>query len=383
MANDYYDILGVSQNADADEVKKAYRKVAMKYHPDRNPDNDEAEAKFKEASEAYEVVGDEEKRQMYDRVGHDAFTNRGNSGGNRGRGGFTDPFDLFSQVFSGEGGGGIFDGLFGGGGQRQRRGGQQQGAKLQYNLRISFEEAVFGIEKEVEMTKPAQCDKCSGNGGEPGTSKLHCGTCGGSGQITISQSFISLRQTCHTCGGAGEIIEKKCRKCGGRGQVNKTQKIRVKIPPGVDTGSQLRYVGEGEPGAAGGPAGDLYIVLIVEEHDTFKRDGADIVITEMPIDYVTLALGGTIQVPTISGFEDLSIPAGTPNGKVLTMSGKGIPSRKRSGRGDQHVVLSVEIPRKLNKDQRDKLESYRDACDTKTHTTRERFMKSFKDFFKK
>ncbi|MDP7396872.1 MAG: molecular chaperone DnaJ [Lentisphaeria bacterium] len=382
MAKDYYELLGVSKSASADEIKKSYRKAALKYHPDRNPDDAAAESNFKEVSQAYEVLGDTEKRQMYDRVGHDAYVNRSSSGGG---GGYSDPFDLFSSVFGGGGGGGggsIFEEFFGGGGggRRQRQGGPRQGADLRYDLVIAFEEAVFGIEKEEEITKPSPCGKCTGSGVEPGSSKLHCGRCNGSGQVTVSQGFFSLRQTCQTCGGTGEIVEQKCRKCSGGGQVNKTKKIRVKIPPGVDTGARLRYSREGVPGTGGGPPGDLYIVLHVEEHEIFKRDGDDVVL-EMPIDYATLALGGKVEVPTISGTEELNIPAGTANGKVITMSGKGIPSRRRKGRGDQHVVLSIEIPRKLNRAQREALETFHDSCESKTHPVHEKFMKRLKDLF--
>ena len=382
MAKDYYELLSVSKGASADEIKKSYRKAALKYHPDRNPDDAAAEANFKEVSQAYEVLGDAEKRQMYDRVGHDAYVNRASSGG--GGGGYSDPFDLFSSVFGGGGGGGgssIFEEFFGGGGgRRQRQGGPRQGADLRYDLVIAFEEAVFGVEKEEDITKPSSCDKCTGSGVEPGSSKLHCGRCNGSGQVTVSQGFFSLRQTCQTCSGTGEIVEQKCRKCSGGGQVNKTKKIRVKIPPGVDTGARLRYSREGVPGTDGGPPGDLYIVLHVEEHEFFKRDGDDVVL-EMPVDYATLALGGKIKVPTISGTEDLNIPSGTANGKVITMSGKGIPSRRSKGRGDQHVVLSIEIPRKLNRVQREALEAFYDSCEPKTHPAREKFMKRLKDFF--
>ena len=333
MAQDYYEILGVSRDATPDQLKKAYRKKAIKYHPDKNPDDKAAEEKFKEASEAYEVLNDPQKRQTYDQLGHEGYTRRGQMGG--GGGTHVDPFDIFSQVFGG-GGGGIFEEFFGGGGRRSR-GGPQQGNDLRYDQKITFEEAVFGVDKKISVPRAVNCERCKGQGGEPGSGKKSCGRCGGSGQVTMSQGFFSVRETCGDCRGRGEILEKPCTDCRGQGRTRKTKTIEIHIPAGVDTGARLRVSGEGDAGAMGGPPGDLYVVLEVQNHEIFKRQGNEVIV-ELPISYPTAVLGGSVDVPTVSGLAKLKIPAGTQNGSVLRLRGKGIPALRGGGRGDQHVA---------------------------------------------
>ncbi|MBN4074162.1 molecular chaperone DnaJ [bacterium AH-315-E10] len=375
MAQDFYDILSISKSATDDEIKKAYRKLAVKYHPDKNPDDKEAEEKFKEVSNAYETLKDPEQRSMYDQVGHDAFTQRGRGGGRSSQ--HVDPFDLFSQVFSSSGGGGIFEEFFGGGGARQRNR-PQQGADLLYNLRIEFEDAVFGIDKTIEVTKDNSCDTCSGSGSEKGSSKTTCKQCGGAGQVNVSQGFFNLRQTCNICSGTGEVIEKPCKTCRGSGLVEKTEKIEIHIPAGVDTGSRLRVSGKGAPGARGGRSGDLYVALHVDDHDFFEREGVDLYI-DVPIDYVTAVIGGTIDVPTLSGIAKLKIPAGTQNGGNFRLRNKGVPSLRGQGRGNQFVKVRIEVPRKLNKEQEKVLKEFSETCTEKTHPD----IKEFGDVIKR
>lgn len=382
MAKDYYETLGVSKGVAADELKKAYRKLAIKYHPDKNPDNAEAEATFKEISEAYDVLRDDEKRAIYDQLGHAGYTQRGRGGGG---GGTVDPFDIFSQVFSGGGGGGgsIFEEFFGGGGGgggRRSRGGPAPGADLRYDIQISFEEAVFGADKQIDVRKAVKCGGCTGSGVSPGSSKSRCRTCNGTGQVSMSQGFFSIRQPCQKCSGSGDIIDKPCRDCSGSGKVNESRKIEIHIPAGVDTGSRLRVAGEGEAGFRGGPSGDLYVVLHIQEHDVFARDGNDIIV-EMPIDFPTAAIGGTISVPTISGIANLKIPAGTQNGSIFRMRGKGVPSLRGHGRGDQHVRIAVEIPRNLNRKQRENLEVFAKSLDDGVHPRLRQFMSRVKGIF--
>ena len=377
MAGDYYEILGIKRSASSDEIKKAYRKLAVKYHPDKNPGNKEAESKFKEISQAYEVLGDSSKKGVYDQVGHDAYVRRGRGGS--GAGGFTDPFDLFSQVFGG--GGSIFEEFFGGG-RRQSRTGPQTGADLGYELEIAFEDAVYGADKTIDVNKHEQCGRCRGEGCEPGTGKKRCLQCGGTGQITMTQGFFSVRQPCHRCNGTGESIESLCKECSGSGKVRKRKKIEIHIPAGVDTGSRLRVSGEGEPGVRGGQPGDLYVSLHVKEHEFFVRHGDDIII-EVPIDFPTAALGGTIKVPTISGAANLKIQPGTQPGTVFRLRDKGVPSVRGHGRGDQHVRIKVEIPKHLNSKQKEKLKAFSESLDASAHPVLNSFLSNVKDFFRK
>lgn len=362
MKEDYYELLGVSKQATQDEIKKAYRKMAVKYHPDKNPGNKEAEENFKKVSEAYEVLKDEQKRAAYDRYGHAAFSGGGGGGPTAG-GPFHDPFDIFSEVFGGGGGGGsIFEEFFGGGGGGGgRRGGVARGSDLRYDLEISLEEAAGGIEKEISFRKPTTCSKCSGSGAEPGSGVTTCPTCGGHGQVTASKGFFSIRQTCPSCQGSGQRIERACTNCGGEGRVNETTKIKVKVPPGVDTGSKLRSAGNGEAGAHGGPSGDLYIVIHVADHEIFDRQDENLY-CEIPIKFTLATLGGTIEVPTLSGKATLKIPPGTQSGTTFRLKSKGMPSLRGGYHGDQMVRVKIEVPKSLNTEQRQKLEEFALAC---------------------
>jgi len=358
---DYYELLGAAKGASEEELKKAYRKKAVQYHPDKNQGNKEAEEMFKKISEAYEVLKDPQKRAAYDRYGHAAFQ-QGGGAGPRGAGGagggFHDPYDIFREVFGGAGGGGggggIFEEFFGGGGGRE---GGHDGADLRYDLEISLEDAARGVEKEISFRKAVTCERCDGSGAEPGSKRVTCPTCRGAGQIRRSGGIITFTQTCPTCGGAGSKVEKACTACRGEGRVAKNTKLNVRIPPGVDTGSRLRSVGNGEAGASGGQAGDLYIVLAVKEHEVFERQGDDLFL-EIPIKFTLASLGGTIEVPTLSGKASLKIPVGTQSGTTFRLKSKGMPSLRGSSHGDQLVRVQVEVPTHLTPEQRKKLEEF-------------------------
>lgn len=382
MSKDFYEILGVGRSAGADEIKKAYRKLAVKYHPDKNPDDKEAEDRFKEISQAYEVLSNQEKKAQYDRVGHDAYTRKGGGGGYGGGAGGFDPFDIFAQAFGGGGGfgGGIFDSFFGGGGGGRSANGPQQGNDLRYDLEIGFEEAVFGVEKSINIPRTVSCQPCGGKGAEPGTKITTCSTCRGAGQVTVSQGFFSVRQTCPACNGAGQVPEKKCSKCGGEGRVKSRQDIKLNIPAGVNTGSRLRVSGEGEAGLRGGPAGDLYVVMHVKDHPMFEREGDDIH-CKVPVDFVTAALGGQIEVPTISGMTKIKVAQGTQNDTVLRLREKGVPSVRGRGRGDHFVHLFVEVPQSLNKEQKELLLKFQESCESKENLPLvQRFMEKVKQW---
>jgi molecular chaperone DnaJ len=359
---DYYHLLGAEKGASDEDLKKAYRKKAVQFHPDKNPGNKEAEEMFKKVSEAYEVLKDPQKRAAYDRYGHAAFQQGAGprGGGMSGAGGFHDPFDIFREVFGagaggGSGGGGIFDEFFGGGGSN--RGGGRDGADLRYDLEISLEDAARGIEKEISFRKAVTCDHCSGSGAEPGSKRVTCPTCRGAGQIRRSGGIITFTQTCPTCGGAGTKVEKPCTVCRGEGRVAKTTKLNVRIPAGVDSGSRLRSVGNGEAGMAGGESGDLYIVISVTEHEIFERQGDDL-FCEIPIKFTLATLGGTIEVPTLSGKASLKIPVGTQSGTTFRLKAKGMPSLRSGSHGDQLVRVHVEVPTHLTAEQRKKLEEF-------------------------
>jgi len=381
MAADYYQLLGVSRDASADELKKAYRKLAVKYHPDKNPGDAEAEAKFKEISEAYDVLKDEDKRAAYDRYGHAAFKQGGMGRAGGGGGGFGghDPFDIFREAFGGGGGGGIFEEFFGGGGSSA--GGASHGADLRYDLEITLEEAAKGTEKEIRYRRPVTCSKCSGSGAEPGSSKTICPTCGGAGQVTSNRGFISFRQVCPTCQGAGRVIENPCSACRGEGRVMDSSTVNVRIPAGVATGSKLRSAGKGEAGHMGGQAGDLYIIIHVKEHELFERHDNDL-FCEVPIKFTLAALGGTIKVPTLFGKGNLKIPPGTQTGTTFRLREQGIPALRGGRKGDLLIRVQVEVPTKLSGDQKKILEEYAEACGDPANPVSESFVEKAKKFFR-
>lgn len=376
---DYYEVLGLERTATNEEIKKAYRKLAVKYHPDKNPGDKAAEEKFKELGEAYEALSDPQKRAAYDQYGHAAFDPRTRGfGGGRG-GGFHDPFDIFREVFGGGGGGSIFDDLFGGG--RADPSGPQRGADLRYDMEITFEEAALGCEKEVTLTKLESCEHCQGEGAEPGSSRKICPTCGGRGQTITSRGIFSIAQTCHRCQGTGQTLEKPCKVCSGAGRREKSSKIKLKIPAGVDTGSRLRSVGNGEAGMRGGPSGDLYVVLHIKAHEIFQRDGEDL-LCEVPIQFVQAALGAEIEVPTLAGKAQIRIPAGTQTNTVFRLKGKGIKSLQGYGHGDLLVRAVVEVPQELNHAQKAKLQEFAALCDSATNPRSQGFFEKAKKLFR-
>ena len=376
---DYYELLGVSKTATAEELKKAYRKKAVQYHPDKNPGNKSAEEMFKKVSEAHDVLNDPEKRAAYDRYGHAAFQQGGMGGGARGGGGgFHDPFDIFREVFNQQGGGGgIFDEMFGGGGGRD---GGRDGSDLRYDLEITLEEAARGAEKEISFRKNVTCERCDGNGAEPGSKRVTCPTCRGAGQIRRSGGIITFTQTCPTCAGAGTKIDKPCTACHGEGRVPKTTKLHVRIPPGVDNGSRLRSAGNGEAGLAGGSAGDLYIVLSVKDHELFERQD-DNLFCEIPIKFTLATLGGSIEVPTLFGKASLKLPAGTQSGTTFRLREKGMPSLRGGRQGDQLVRVHVEVPTSLTAEQKKILEEFARVSGDASEPTSKSFFEKAKKFF--
>jgi len=374
---DYYEVLGVDRASSEEEIKKAYRKLAVKYHPDKNPGDKAAEEKFKELGEAYEALCDPQRRAAYNQYGHAAFDPRARAGGFRG-GGFHDPFEIFREVFGG-GTGSIFDELFGG--ERHDPTGPQRGADLRYDMEISFEEAVLGCEKEVPVTKLDACESCRGTGAEPGSATKTCSACGGRGQVISSRGIFSIAQTCPRCEGAGRVIEKPCRTCRGAGRRERTSKIKIKIPPGVDNGARLRSAGNGEGGIRGGAAGSLYVVLHVRPHEIFQREGDDL-ICEVPINFVQAALGAEIEVPTMAGKAQIKIPAGTQAGAVFRLKGKGVKNVQGYGTGDLHVRVLVEVPTHLNAAQRAKLQEFSDLCDANVNPQTRSFFEKAKDLFR-
>jgi molecular chaperone DnaJ len=345
---DYYEVLGVEREATDQQIKSAYRKLALKHHPDRNPGNAEAEERFKEAAEAYAVLADGEKRSLYDRFGH-----AGVGGAAGGAGGF-DPtiFADFSDIFAGLGDVFGFGDIFG---ARRRRGGPQRGSDLRYDLEITFEESATGTETSIQIPREESCETCKGSGAAPGTSAETCGQCRGSGQLRYQQGFLTVARPCPNCRGTGKTIAKPCATCRGAGRVAKDRKLTVKIPAGIATGQRLRLHGEGEHGSAGGPPGDLYVVVHVQEHPFFHREGDDL-FCQLPIGFPTLALGGSIKVPTLNGREEIHVPAGTQPGARFKLRGKGMPNVSGRGHGDLHVIASVAVPKKLTKDQKHLLE---------------------------
>ena len=388
---DFYEVLGVGRSATADEIKKAYRKLAVQYHPDKNPGNVEAEEKFKEATEAYEVLSDSQKRQKYDQFGHQAF-GPGSGGGGFGGGGFQgidleEALRTFMGAFGGGGGGGrgsIFDDFFGGGmgGGRSDRGAANRGNDLRFDLEIDFEEAVFGSQRDLTFNVMDECAKCQGSGAAAGSKRETCPQCKGTGQTISSNGFFHVRQACSTCGGTGEILRNPCRECRGSGRVKARRTITVKIPAGVETGSRLRVAGKGESGTRGGPAGDLYVVLHVREHPLFKRRDEDIFV-EVPVPFHVAAIGGEIEVPTIHGIAKLKIPAATESGKVFRLRGRGLKGVGTFGNGDQHCVVMVETPERLSGKQRKALEEFSRLLDDDNHPVRQKMNKRAQEFYKR
>ncbi|MCC4116727.1 molecular chaperone DnaJ [Aromatoleum toluclasticum] len=368
---DYYDVLGVNRDAADDEIKKAYRKLAMKHHPDRNPDNKEAEEKFKEAKEAYEILSDAQKRGAYDRYGHTGVDPSAGPGpGGQG-------FDGFSDAFSD-----IFGDIFGGGGGRGRSN-VYRGADLRYNLEISLEEAARGAEKTIRIPTVEECDTCHGSGAKPGTQPKPCPTCGGAGQVRIQQGFFSIQQTCPKCHGTGRIIPDPCRDCGGAGRVKRQKTLEVKIPAGIDEGMRLRHAGHGEPGVNGGPSGDLYVEIHIRQHSVFQREHDDLH-CEMPISFTTAALGGEIEIPTLEGMARLKIPAETQSGRVFRLRGKGIRNVRSQAHGDLMCHVVVETPVNLTERQKELLREFEEVSrgDADRHNPKAKsWMDKVKEFF--
>ena len=340
----YYKILGVARDATEDQIKKSYRKIAMQYHPDRNPGDKEGEEKFKMASEAYEVLRDPEKREIYDRYGIEGLKGTGFTGFR----GFEDIFSAFGD---------IFEDFFGFGTTGRRRSRARPGADLRYDLKISFRDAAFGKETEIEIPKNVPCDVCNGSGANPGTYPTQCPSCKGTGQVTRSQGFFTISTTCGHCHGEGNIISHPCKECRGHGKIRKNKKIQIKIPPGIDTGSKLRIRAEGEEGERGGPAGDLFLFIYVEPDDFFSREGDDIV-CQIPISFSQAALGTEIEVPTLDGERNLTIPKGIESGQILRIKGEGVAKIRGYGRGDQIVQVIVRTPKNLTRRQEEILSEF-------------------------
>ncbi|MFR3071645.1 MAG: molecular chaperone DnaJ [Paeniclostridium sp.] len=377
---DYYEVLGVDKGADAQALKKAYRKLAMKYHPDRNPDDKEAEAKFKEINEAYEVLSDETKRANYDQFGHEGVN--GGFGGQGGFGGFGGGAGGFEDIF-----GDIFGDMFGGGfgGGRPRRKGPERGADIKQSVTITFEEAAFGVKKSVKINRTEECSECHGSGSKNGTGKKTCPTCNGTGEVRTAQRTpfgnIMSTRTCSTCNGEGEILESPCPKCSGSGKVRKTKTIEVDIPAGIDDGQIIKLSGQGDLGSKGGPRGDLYIVVNVKSHQLFTRDGYDVYF-ELPITFVQAALGDEIEVPTLDGKVSYNLPEGTQTGTVFRLREKGIPKLRSNSRGDQYVKVIIDTPKKLNDEQKELLRKFDESCGNKVHEKQRTWKSKIDNFFK-
>lgn len=376
---DYYEVLGVQKGATDAELKKAYRNLAKKYHPDVNPGNKEAEAKFKEANEAYEILSDDQKRSRYDQFGH-AGTDPNGFGG--GAGGFSDfDFggigDIFETFFGGSG--------FGGGGRSRTKRGPQKGADIKYAMEISFEEAAFGVEREINVSRMEVCSKCSGSGAKAGTQASTCQHCNGTGQVQSRQNtpfgqFINSK-TCEVCKGEGKIIADPCPACNGKGKLRNNVKLKINVPAGIDDGQTISLRGEGDPGSKGGPNGDLFLNIRVKAHPLFKRQGNDVV-CEVPITFVQAALGAELEVPTLDGKVKYTVPEGTQTGSVFRLKGKGIPFLRGNGRGDQYVKVNIDVPKKLNEKQKALLKEFSELGGDEVHEQRKSFFDKMKDAFK-
>ena len=376
---DYYEVLGVGRDATDQQIKSAYRKLALKFHPDRNPGDKTAEERFKEAAEAYAVLADAQKRDLYNRFGH-----AGVSGAGAGAGGF-DPtvFEGFEDIFGSLGDLFGFGDVFGG---RRRRGGPQRGADLRYDLEIAFEEAYDGAETTIQIPREETCETCKGSGAAAGSSAEVCQQCRGSGQLRFQQGFLTVARPCPNCRGTGRVISKPCQACRGAGRIARERKITVKVPPGIATGQRLRLYGEGEHGSAGGPPGDLYVVVHVQEHAVFQREGDDLY-AELPVTFPLLALGGEIRVPTVKSEEEIKVPAGTQPGARFKLRGKGMPNVSGRGHGDLYVIVRAAVPKKLTREQRHLLEELaktmpQDSIDRDGDESSEKpFFEKVKDIF--
>ena len=370
---DFYEVLGVAKNASEDDLKKAYRKLAMKHHPDRNPDNKQAEEKFKEAKEAYEILSDPKKREAYDRFGHAGVDPNatGPGGGGQGFGGFADVFgDIFGDIFGGQAGG------RGGG-----RSNVYRGADLRYSMEISLEQAAGGHATEIRVPSWESCEVCHGSGAKPGTKPKACHTCGGQGSVRVQQGFFSIQQTCPTCHGSGKVIPDPCTACDGVGRTKKTKTLEVKIPAGIDEGMRIRSSGNGEPGLNGGPPGDLYVEIRIKEHPVFQRDGDDLH-CEIPISMITAALGGKVEVPTLQGRAEIDLPEGTQSGKTFRLRGKGIKGLRSSYPGDLYAHVVVETPVRLTDKQKKLLRDLEASLEDPKHSPQTKgWMDRVKDFF--
>jgi molecular chaperone DnaJ len=370
MKADYYETLGVAKSADEKELKSAFRKLAMQFHPDKNPGDANAEHRFKEIGEAYETLKDPQKRAAYDRFGHAAFENGGMGGGFSpgGAGGFADIFeDIFGDMM--------------GGGRQRRSGGRERGADLRYNMEITLEEAYAGKTAQIRVPTSITCDECSGSGAKPGTQPVTCGTCSGSGRIRAAQGFFSIERTCPTCHGRGQIIKDPCPKCSGQGRITEERALSVNIPAGIEDGTRIRLTGEGEAGLRGGPAGDLYIFLSLKPHEFFQRDGADLY-CKVPISMTTAALGGQFEVATLDGTQTrVKIPEGTQNAKQFRLKGKGMPVLRQPAMGDLYIQIAIETPQNLNKRQRELLEEFDRISSQDNSPQSSGFFARMKEFF--
>lgn len=374
MANgdkrDYYEVLEVHRNASDIEIKKAYRKLAIQFHPDKNPGDKAAEDKFKELSEAYEVLSDAQKRAQYDQFGHAGVNAGGFSGGGFGFGAGTPFSDIFSDIFGD---------IFGGDGRQRSRG--RRGDDLQYTLDIKFEDAANGLETKIDVPYAKRCGTCGGSGAKPGTEPKTCPTCRGAGQVRFQQGFFSVSRTCSHCNGEGRVVDSPCTACRGTGSVKDSKTLSVKVPPGVETGNRLKLSGEGGQGTKGGPNGDLYVLINVKEHPLFTREGND-VLCEIPISFTQAALGCEIEIPTLEGQVSLKIPEGTQSGRIFRLRSKGIPVLQGYGRGDQLVIMRVETPTNLNRQQRDLLEEFARISGEDVHPMRKGFFDKVMDILK-
>ena len=372
MANrDYYEVLGIPRGAGETEIKSAYRKMALKYHPDRNPDDPKAEEKFKEAAEAYSVLSDQQKRAVYDQYGHDGLAGAGGVGFDPAA--FADFADILGDFFG-------FGDMFGMGAGRRRRGHAQRGADLRYDLEIAFEDAVFGLTTEIKFPRQETCPACSGGGAQPGTKPVTCSACGGRGQVRFQQGFFAISRTCSSCHGAGQVIAHPCARCRGEGRVRVERRLKVNIPPGVDTGNRLRLAGEGEPGLLGGPSGDLYVVLRVKEHPIFEREDTHLHCT-IPVNVAQAALGAEIRVPTLEGEETIRLAPGVQTGAQVRLRGKGVPRVNGHGRGDLVVHVNVVTPSRLTREQRRLFEQLLQQLPAENQPVEKGLLERVKDLF--